>query len=464
MTFAFTPRRRLVAAILFAFGLGLLLLSLSRSEGLPDTAPAVVAPERPATGTQAEIARLQAVARRAPRATGPRVQLAAAYLQRVRETGDPSLYGRADALLRGVIAREPRNADATAELAGLALSRHDFRLGLTLARRATRLEPGSTAALPSMVDALVELGRYGAAERVLQRLADLKPNLSVYARVSYLRELRGDLGGAASALALAAAAGGPAPENSAAIEVLRGDLALVRGRPASARRAYTMALALAPGYAPAEAGRARLAASTGDLTDAVARWRKVVARLPLPEYAIALGEAELAAGQASTARGDAERAAGRVSAARDEAERGAGLRRAAREDLALVGAERQLLARAGVNTDAELAIFEAEHGNRGRGVRLARRAWAAAPSVRSADALGWALTRAGRPREGVTWSQRARRLGSADPLFAYHAGVATLATGDRPAGRRLLRAALAHGLAARPWQAQTARRLLGSGR
>lgn len=444
MTFTSTPR--LLAAILAAFGLGLLLLSLTRGEGLPGTAPAAVAPAQPATGTQAEIARLQAVARRAPAATGPRVQLAAAYLQRVRETGDPSLYGRADALLRGVIAREPRNADATVELAGLALSRHDFRRGLALARRALRLEPGSTAALPSLVDALVELGRYGEAERVLQRLADLKPNLSVYARVSYLRELRGDLGGAASALSLAAAAGGPAPENAAAIEVLRGDLALVRARPADARRAYTMALALAPGYAPAVAGRARLAAYGGDLRGAVARWRKVVGRLPLPEYAIALGEAESAAGRVAAVRGDAGRAAS--------------LRRAARQDLALVRAEQRLLGRAGVNTDAELAIFEADHGDRARGVRLARRAWTAAPSVRSADALGWALTRAGRAGEGVKWARRARRLGSADPLFAYHAGVAALQTGDAAAGRRLLRSALAHGLAGRPWQAQAARRRL----
>ena len=433
MTFTSTPR--LLAAILAAFGLGLLLLSLTRGEGMPSrSAPAVVTPERPAAGTQAEIARLQAVARRAPAATGPRVQLAAAYLQRVRETGDPSLYGRAEALLRGVLAREPRNAAATVELAGLALSRHDFRRGLTLAQRALRLEPRSTAALPSMVDALVELGRYDEAERTLQRLADLKPNLSVYARVSYLRELRGDLGGAASALSLAAAAGGSAPENSAAIEVLRGDLALVRGRPASARRAYTMALELAPAYAPAEAARARLAAHGGDLRGAVARWRKVVARLPLPEYAIALGEAELAAGQL----------------------------RAARQDLALVRAEQQLLGRAGVNTDAELAIFEADHGDRARGVRLARRAWAAAPGVRSADAVGWALTRAGRPREGVKWAERARRLGSADPLFAYHAGVAALASGDRRGGRRLLRSAVAYGLATRPWQTGTARRLLRS--
>ena len=406
---------------------------------LPATTPAgpsLAGRERPTSDTQAEIARLQAVARRAPAATAPRVELAAAYLQRVRETGDPGLYTRADALLRGVLAREPRNAGALVERAGLALSRHDFRLGLDLARRAQRLEPAGVAALPPLVDALVELGRHDEAERTLQQLVDRKPTLSAYARVAYLRELRGDLGGAASALALAAAASGPAAENVAAIEVLRGDLALVRGRRTDARRAYAMALALVPAYAPAEAGRARLAAFDGDLRGAVARWRRLVARLPLPEYAIALGEAELAAGRV----------------------------RAAREDLALVRAEQGLLSGAGVNRDAELALFEADHGDRALAVRLARRAWAAAPGVRSADAVGWALTRAGRPREGLKWAALARRLGSADPLFAFHAGVAARAAGDAAAGRRLLRAALAHGLATHPWHARAARRILRRGR
>ena len=70
----------------------------------------------------------------------------------------------------------------------------------------------------------------------------------------------------------------------------------------------------------------------------------------------------------------------------------------------------------------------------------------------------------GRPREGVKWAARARRLGSADPLFAYHAGVAARAAGDGASGRRLLRSALAHGLATRPWHARNAGRMLGSGR
>ena len=72
--------------------------------------------------------------------------------------------------------------------------------------------------------------------------------------------------------------------------------------------------------------------------------------------------------------------------------------------------------------DAESVLFEADHGSPARAVALGRRVWAAAPSVRSADALGWALTRAGRPAEGLHWARRALQLGSRDPLFRFHAG------------------------------------------
>ena len=299
MTLVNTPLRRLALAVGAAFLAALVAADARRPASRPFPSPTPdLGQVRPASGgTLGEISRLQAAVRRAPAASAPRVALAGEYLQRVRETGDVAFYQRAELLLRGVLAREPRNADALVALGGLALSRHDFAGGLRLARRSQ----AGLAALPVMVDALVELGRYGDARRALQRLADLKPNLSTYARVSYLRELHGDLAGAAGALDLAAAAGGPAPENAAAIEVLRGDLALVRGRPAEARAAYGRALSEAPKYAPAEAGRARLAAYTASLGAAatgrrpaiaglgrtIGLYRGLVARLPLPEYAIA---------------------------------------------------------------------------------------------------------------------------------------------------------------------------------
>ena len=69
--------------------------------------------------------------------------------------------------------------------------------------------------------------------------------------------------------------------------------------------------------------------------------------------------------------------------------------------------------------------------------------WAAAPSVHAADALGWALTRAGEPVQGLVYAQRAlRRLGSGDAEFLYHAGIAARDAGRTGAARRHLAAAL----------------------
>ena len=68
-------------------------------------------------------------------------------------------------------------------------------------------------------------------------------------------------------------------------------------RYAAAELSYRRALAIDSGYVPAQAGLARVDAATGDLDRAIERYRGVVERLPLPEHAIALAEAELAAGR-----------------------------------------------------------------------------------------------------------------------------------------------------------------------
>jgi tetratricopeptide (TPR) repeat protein len=419
-------------AVLSTFAAALAAFALLRGPepAAPATAPAAAA----RVPGDLDIARLQEAARAAPGAVAPRVALASAYLQEARETGDAGYYDRAGELLRAALARRPGDHDALVASASLALSRHDFRDGLALARRARAARPGALAAYPALVDALVELGRFGAAERQLQRLVDAKPGPAAYARVSYLRELHGDLDGAVAAMRRAAAAGGPAREGAASVRALLGGLELQRGRTGAARAAHRAALAILPDHPAAGAGLARVSAATGDLAGAIRRWRALVARLPLPEYVTALGEAELAAGR----------------------------ERAGRRDLALIGAQRRLAA-GGVDVDAELAVFEADHGSPRRAVALARRAWRSAPGLRSADALGWALTRAGRPTAGLRWAQRALALGSVDPLFRHHAGIAALAAGFERAGRRHLRVALDHGLGAHPWQALAARRALEGG-
>jgi pentatricopeptide repeat protein len=308
-------------------------------------------------------------------------------------------------------------ADAQAERAaalterGIAkMKRHDFSGALVDARAARAAAPDAVRPFGVLVDALVELGRYDEAAVALQEMVDRKPGLDSYARVSYVRELHGDLAGAAAAMRRAVSAGGDVPESTAAVRALLGDVELLRGRTRAARREYRAALRLVPGHPASVYGLARADVASGRLDRAARRLRPLAAEQAEPGYALALAEVELA-------RGD--RAAGR---------------RALDRNRELERTERA----AGTRTAVERAIVEADHGSPQLAVDVARQGWAESPSVRAADALGWALVRAGRPGAGLAWAQRALKLGSRDPAFLFHAGVAAARAGREGAARRWL--------------------------
>jgi tetratricopeptide (TPR) repeat protein len=382
--------------------------------------------------TQGQIDQLQAALRGDPSDAGAYALLGDAYYQRARETGDPSYYTRADASFSAALSRAPANVVAVTGQATLALARHDFSGGLRLAQRARNLDPQLASPYAPLADAEIELGRYGPAARTLDRMVRVKANLTAYARISYFRELHGDLGGALQAMRLAVSAGAGGPEGEAYVQGLLGKLLVDQGRYRAAEQAYREAYAINPGYPLALAGIASVEAGRGDFGPAIRHYREVVDRLPLPEYAIALGETE--------------EAAGRIAAAA--------------RDYSLVGAEVKLLRANGVNTDVDLALFEANHGSAARAVIFGRRAWKQAPSVRSADAYAWALYRTGRVGTATRFSEEAMRLGSRDPSFLYHAGMIARRTGRPEQAHRLLGALLAQSPRFSPLYAPHARRAL----
>jgi tetratricopeptide (TPR) repeat protein len=397
---AIRPNLLKLLAPLAAFGCTLVvLLALGGTRDIdPPAGTAAGSVDIPAgASTDQRIALLQrALGDGSGDAAADYASLGDAYLQKARESGDPSYYSRAERSFDAALRRDPGDVDALLGAGTLAGLRHDFREQLRLGLEARRLAPELVGPYPVVADAQVELGRYRAAERTLQRMLDLKPNLTSYARVSYYRELSGDLAGAVEAMRLAASAGAGAPENVAYVQVLLGDLELQRGRTGAARVAYTSALRSLPGYAAGMVGLARADAAGGDLGRAAARLRRAAQRLPLTETLVLLASVERELGRPGAA--DAALAAAR--------------------------AQQRLYRQAGTRPDAEGILFEADRGAPAAAVRLGRRVWRAAPSVRSADALGWALTRAGRPRAGYQFARRALRLGSRDPLFRLHAGIA----------------------------------------
>lgn len=334
-----------------------------------------------------------------------RLALALAFLQKAREVGDPTYYTRADNLL--ALAASGRDPDPSILVAqgGLALARHEFARALELGQSASRQAPGNLGAMGVRVDALNELGRYDEALDVTQSMVDTRPDLASLARVSYARELRGDLAGAVTAMSQAARAGAGTGENLAYIEAQLATLLVTTGDLAGAAAALDRAEQAFPGFALAQAGRARILVAQARYAEAADVLAGVVDRLPAAEYAIAHAEALGAAGRT------------------DEAA----------EAAALVGAIATLYRANGVNVDLELAVFEADERPGDEAVDQARRAARGRPSVLGHDALAWALFTDGRVEAAATEMARALVLGSRDPQVRYHAARIAEARGDRRA-------------------------------
>ena len=93
--------------------------------------------------------------------------------------------------------------------AKLQLTNHRFNEALETTRRLQTFRNDDHDVWGMITDALVELGDHPGAVQAAQRMIDLRPDSSSYARVSYLRELHGDTEGAIQAMTLALKAANP---------------------------------------------------------------------------------------------------------------------------------------------------------------------------------------------------------------------------------------------------------------
>ena len=426
------PFPRLLIAVLAAVALisGVLnirpaLESVSGASAIAPSGPSAIetlvgAPQRPQTGLDSRIQSLQETLRGDDqRAKGPAAtMLGQAYLQKARETGDPGYYPKADALFQQALAGDGDDVDAIVGLGTLALARHEFAVALDWGEQARVLAPYHAAAYGVIGDAQVELGRYDEAIETVQEMVDLRPDLSSYSRVSYLRELMGDREGALVAMEQAATAGSGYAENVAWVRVQLGNLRFDGGDLAGAASEYAAALAAVPGYAPGLAGQARVAAASDDLDRAADLYAEAVRTIPLPEFVVGYGDVLSAAGR------------------QDEAV----------AQYALVAAIQQLYAANGVDTDLELALYTADHGSSEdlpEAVQKARAQVEVRPSIVAWDVLAWTLYRSGDLDEAAAASKEALRLGTRNALMHFHAGMIAAACGETAQAITFLESALA---------------------
>lgn len=376
-----------------------------------------VAPPKPAErSAPAVLTQLEARIQRNPNDTDAYAQLGLGLLQQVRESGDLSLYTRAGKAFDEALTRDPQQLDALVGQGILALALHDFPGALEWADKAWTINPFRAQTLGIMVDGQVELGRYAEAVTTLQKMVDLRPDLDSYSRVSYVRELYGDVDGAIEAMQSAVQTALPGSESWAWTLTHLGHLYFNRGDIEEAAVIYEQVLTAKANYPYALAGQARVAVAQGNTDEAIALYTQITERLPLPEFIIALGELYEATGQPDVAH----------------------------QQYDLVSVIQQLNGAAGMNVDLEMALFTASHGNDpAAAVQQARAAYAERPTIYAADTLAWALYQQGDYEEAWSFSQEALRLGTKDALLHFHAGMIAAKVGDKEVAATHLQTALA---------------------
>ena len=358
-------------------------------------APAIGMPGAPATsadGLRQRIAEMESRLRDHPDDPGSAILLADALLRQARAATDGRAANRAGEVLAGVLKENPGQYDALRLLGAVRLSRHQFRDALELGRRARDQRPGDAWNYGVIGDALLELGEYDQAFEAFNTMVSMRPSADAYARVSYARELQGDLPGALKIMRMAAdATTAHDLEAKAWYTAHTGELYLRMGSLTEAEREYRRAAFLFADYPHAMVGLGKVRAARGDRDGALEMFLAQLERTPTLDLASRIGDIYAQRGE------------------KDQAERYFQLA----EDLA---------GPPPAQTEANLAVFLAERDRKlDEAVRIAEAVAATRHDIFTEDAVAWTLFKSGRVDEAFAASQRALRTGTQDERILAHA-------------------------------------------
>ncbi len=188
-----------------------------------------------------------------PDALKPRLELAQLYIGEARVTGEHGhYYPAALQMIDELLQRNPTDEDlrfrALSTKAGVELSLHQFGLALQTGKEALQLNTYNAQIYGVLVDAYVELGEYKQAVQMADKMMGIRPDMRSYARVSYLREIHGQLDGAIEAMQMAVSAAPPAQEESAWAMLTLGKLYQSNGQDELAEQAFRQILEERPDY------------------------------------------------------------------------------------------------------------------------------------------------------------------------------------------------------------------------
>ena len=381
-------KTRKIAILLIGVGLLALGVAYLRSKSSPEaTTP---------SKTDQRILRAKRAIEKMPNASEGYNQLASAYMQKARETGDFSLNASAEDAINRSLAVEPDNYDALKLRAKVQLTYHRFAEALETTRRAQIVRTDDHDVWGQITDALVELGDYPGAVKAAQQMVDLRPDSSSYARVAYLRSLHGDTEGAIQAMIASVKAANPNdPEAMAWCRVQLGNELMNARRFDAAEREFDEALRIFKNHPLALRAKAHARIQAGDIQGAVEICETEQAKVPSADAAQMLGDlyAQL----------------GRHDAAAKEYEKFETLER---ENAAIERSWRHMI------------NFWLDHDrNLEQALTLAAQEYEARKDIFTCDSLAWALFKNGRVAEAKKFMTEALRTGTNDSRINSHAEI-----------------------------------------
>ncbi len=332
-------------------------------------------------------------------------------LQRVNNDGRAVIT--AETHLRRFLEARPAHYEARRMLAAVLLSQHRFGEAIAEGNRARAADPRDAWNYGAIGDGYMELGDYDRAFEAFDRMGQLAPGPSAYARTSYALEIKGDLDGALEFMRMAADGTSPNdPESQAWHFSQAGDLLMHLGRIGEARLAFERAAATFPNHPLAIWGLARVKMADGEWSAARLLLQGELAKAPTPDLAAAIGDL-------SEALGDHAGATSYFRVAEQ-------IERAALES--------------GPRQPQALAKFLADHDrNIPEAVSLAEEAARSRQDIFTMDVLAAVYLKAGRLADARQASDAALRTGSRDARVLWHAAEIRAAAGEPAAALELLR-------------------------
>ena len=341
------------------------------------------------------------------------------YVQKGRQTGDITYFNLAGNSLREALTLLPSLEPAHRHLAFVLYSLHDFVGAASEARRAIELNPSDSYAYGVLGDSELETGAYAEAAQTYARMIALKGDLYSYSRRSGLETIRGANSLAVADLERAIAAGqqsGEPPEGIAWVQTTLAQDYFLMGKLDDAEVRGQAALKTYPSYHLALATMGRVRTAQGRFAEATDYYRRAIAVIPLPEYAVALADVFTKMGR----------------------QHDADLQRQLVEFIARLNSLNRIL------YNRVLVDYYADHDiNHKQAVDLATGEYAVRKDIYGEDALAWALYRDGQATAALPHIVAALRFQTTDARLYFHAGMIYQAIGQTDKARSNLKQALA---------------------